>query len=244
MTFIFAIYCITFSIADAQNISPSSIPPGVTGCNDKFLNLPGTIDILNKNIGSEGFIPKKITSISNAVAANQAVLELFDIPLDSPDGPRMSYCHVNLHFIDESSESGTFVKFPADAGGASQILWFSDLFTERARDQQRQKRAQQQISYSNNLQACYALWKIATIAKALLTSGMTEQQVVEHLSEENAYGPNGEVYRDSQGAQQMIEEVVAATAMSPSDRIAANLPDFGSQQFMSECPQRAAQASK
>jgi len=77
-----------------------------------------------------------------------------------------------------------------------------------------------------------------------MKSGWTEPVTAEHLVTRYAYGHDGQVYRGSQGAEEMIRQVTAAVAMAPEQRASRGLPDYASQQFLDGCSMTASQQSQ
>lgn len=110
-----------------------------------------------------------------------------------------------------------------------QVTWIDRAAAEEARttyaaDVERRRR--ESIAYSDKLQFCTFEWKVAVEARALMSSGWTEQAIAEHLVREYAYGPNGQAYRGSGEAEATIRHVTAATSMPSDARSSKGLPDY------------------
>lgn len=229
------------------------------GCDATYLNSPQVLDWLNSSIGQRRGFPSRVGSVGEAVPANSADLFLLGLPgtddVALGGHPAMIACHVKVVLQNGLQRSGILdVIAPSHkffSPGASQSLTVAfapDEVIESVRQQQvatkerdlQQQRAtlQQQreaMENASNQNACYQGWKIAIEAKSLLNVEPTNQ-VVADLENRYAYGPNGELYRDSQDAAAMIRHITAAVQMSPEERQARGVPDYTSQTFLHSCP--------
>jgi hypothetical protein len=158
--------------------------------------------------------------------------------------PASISCYATAHFQDGTVQDGILSITDQGAGKPLQVIWIDRAAVEDARatyaaDVERRRR--ESIAYSDRLQFCTFEWRVAVEAKALMSSGWTERATSEHLVARYAYGPAGQVYRGSEGAEVTIRRVIAVMAMSPSSRQASGLPDYAGREFLSSCQDKSIQ---
>lgn len=101
------------------------------------------------------------------------------------------------------------------------------------------------ISYGEYMEMCTKAFQVAVEAKALLKSGKSVEDVTESLVSKYAYGPNGEVLRNSADTETFINQIVAH--MDAYIRHPENFSmeaDYSSQNFLADCHNKALQHSQ
>jgi hypothetical protein len=231
-----------------------------SGCDSTYLNSPKVLGWLNSSIGQPRGFPSPVGSVGDIEKANPEDLTMLGLP--GTDGvvagghPAAIACHITVVLQNGLQRSGilnviapTHKIFTPGPNQSLVVSWAPDdvieavrqqaaVSQERDREQEKANLQQARVVVQNdsNQQACYEGWKIAVEAKSLLASGETSDQVVEDLERRYAYGPNGELYRDSENASELIKHITYTVQMTSEERLAKHVPDYTSQAFLADCP--------
>jgi hypothetical protein len=238
--------------------------PSNGGCEARYLNSSKVLDWLNSSVGQRRGFPSRVGSVGDITPANPVDLSMLGLP--GTEGvvvgghPAAIACHVTVVLQNGLRRSGILnVIAPSHkifSPGADQSLivaWAPDeviesvrqqqlAIQERNRKEQREnlQRAHAMMQNASSQNACYQGWKIAVEAKSLL-SAESPDQVVNDLVTRYAYGPNGEIYRDSEDMAAMIKHIISSIQMTPEERQVKRVPDYASQEFLSSCPAKMRQ---
>lgn len=250
---------IGLALSSAPFVVRAENQPPNGGCDATYLNSPKVLDWLNSSVGQRRGFPSRVGSVGDITPANPDDLAMLGLP--GTEGvvvgghPAAIACHATVVLQNGLQRSGILnVIAPRHSifkPGDNQSLvvsWAPDDVVEavrqqavisKERDLQQQRMMLQQqramVENASNQNACYQGWKIAVEAKSLLKVEPADQ-VVADLESRYAYGPNGEMYRDSEDAAAMIKHITATVQMTPEERQAKGVPDYTSETFLHSCP--------
>lgn len=207
-------------------------------CQVAFLNSQGALSWINGSVDKPKGLGRPIASLERPGQVDIGDLLALGLPGAGPGVPPSISCYATAHYPDGTTQDGILSVTDPGVGQPLQVIWIDRTVVEKARiayaaDMERRRR--ESIAYSDKLQFCTFEWKVAVEAKALMSSGWSEQATTEHLVREHSYGPNGQVYRESEGAEATIRYVAAAISMPSDARNARRLPDYASREFLSSC---------
>ena len=214
--------------------SPNTNAPCASG----FLNSQGPLSWINGSVGKPGGLRQPVASLERSGQVSIGDLLALGLPGAGVGIPASISCYATANFQDGTTQDGILSITDPGAGRPLQVTWIDRAAVEEARvayaaDVERRRR--ESIAYSDKLQFCIFEWKVAVEAKALMSSGWTEQAIAEHLVREYAYGPDGQVYRGSGGAEATIRHVATAISMPSGARSSKGLPDYADRGFLSSC---------
>ncbi|MBE1159628.1 hypothetical protein [Dyella acidiphila] len=221
-------------------------------CAPYYLDQPRAISSINASIGQAGGVEQRISSIDESRSITVDDARVLGIPVDPNGAIQGIACYATLHYQAGGTETGVLTSVRSDPSQPYRLTWISQQALNEARKAQGereemarerlQEEHQRSIAYSGYLQACTLEWKMGIEAKSLLASGEPQGTVEEDLINRHAYGPSGQVYRDSDDLAELVRRVVAAVAMRPEMRNQAGVPDYASHEFLEDCPARARKA--
>ena len=240
--------CLGGCLAPAgYHYNPGSFTPTPNDpCQASVVNGAGMLSWINSTIGTPQGVRQRVVSVSGSADAGMG--DPIALGLPAPGGSQaVVACYATVHYQDGTTEDGLLDISNSNGGMPLRVVWVDRADVERARvtrEQQTQRGQQQSIAYGAYLQSCTLEWKVALEASAQLRAGQSQDAVEQSLINRHAYGPGGQVYRDSDDIAAMIHRVVNAVATSPGVRDANHIPDFASQQFLEECPAKARAATE
>jgi len=200
-------------------------------CQSSSVNSAGVISWINSSVGKPSGIKNKVARIDNS--SDTQITDLLALGFPADVGNSSFACNATLLFENGESARGIIDLHDPGQSMPLEVRWADEQEINSAvekADAARKVRADQSIAYSQHATSCNLAFSIGIQAKSLVSAGMSEDQVADHLVAKYAFGPNGESYRDSADREKVI------------DNIAANPGEYGSQEFLSECMARAKQA--
>lgn len=225
---------------------PTSISTPTTNapCATASLNSQGALSWVNGSVGKPKGLGRPVASLERTGQVDIGDLLALGLPGGGAGVPASVSCYATAHFQDGTAQDGILSITDPGVGQPLQVIWIDRAAVEKARiayaaDVERRRR--ESIAYSDKLQFCTFEWKVAVEARALMSSGWSEQAMAEHLVREYAYGPSSQAYRGSEGAEATIRHVTAATSMPSDERKARLLPDYASREFLSSCQDKSIQ---
>lgn len=246
--------CITPAPLGTHYELGSLTPKPNDNCASYYVNQAGPLSLINASVGQPRGVSQAVASISDSRSITISDAKALAIPVSPAGSIQGIACYATLRYQAGGTEKGVLTAFRSDPGQEVRVMWISQQALEEARETQDAQDEQsrehlreeqrQAIAYSEYLQACTLEWKVAIEAKARLRAGQSQEAVEQDLINRHAYGPGGQVYRDSEDVAAMIHQVVDAVVVPPDVRNQNHIPDYASHQFLADCPGKAREATR
>jgi Signal transduction histidine kinase regulating citrate/malate metabolism len=209
-------------------------------CMQSFVNSKGFLSWVNSSAGKPKGVSHSVTHLSGTTDASATDLMALKLPYagEGAGSQAAIACYATAHFQDGTSEDGLIdISAPGDNQPIN-VVWVNRHTVERARAEyaaRTEKGEQDAITANARMQTCTFRWRVALQAKSLMASGWTSQDTSDHLISEYAYGPDGQVFRDSDDVAALIQKLTNTVAMTPAARAANHIPDYASYPVLSNC---------
>ncbi|WP_300779384.1 hypothetical protein [Enhydrobacter sp.] len=220
---------------------PLFVLAALTNC----MQLPAETDPCNTSHNASRILDglHKVPGYEKATLRDVATVPRTNVDFPSTStGDALFVCHLTVVNADGTEMSGRL----AVSGNPTAYTFTSDADHQRrvaaAQEQARREaaippdvRMRQQLERAMHVQMCQA--KMTIIAKAISykMSGFSQAAAAELITRNEAYGPQGQVYRGSAAAETAIQTWVAEVYADPN----ARFPGFDPRMILDRCMMEA-----
>lgn len=211
-------------------------------CETAYVNTSAVLNLMNQSVGKSHGVPGRVKAIVGSSTASY--LDAFPVPTSVA---YRSSCEATLLLTNGKKVKGAY--FLGKPPGREDFLVFwvpwSDYLKDIRQSERKRRLKMEKMLYQQQIvDTCNLEYQIGSSAQIFRNRGWSEAQTENNLINQYAYGPSGQVYRDSNAIVRLVKQITTSIYLPENRRKALDVPNYLTSDFVPLCVRRADQDSQ